>query len=81
MFKQKTIIYMKRATKFGALAAITAGVFGMLFCLPFLFLSNMADILGAGFPFIGRAILAVGVLIAVSNLTRPPKSLQILNSY
>ena len=75
--EQKTIFDMKRVTKFGAFAAIIAGVFGMLFCLPFLFLSNMAAIVGAGFPFVGGAILSVGGLLALSNLTGPNKSLQI----
>ena len=69
--EQKTIFDMKRVTKFGAFASITAGIFGMLFCLPFLFSSNMADLVGAGFPFIGGAILSVGGLLALSNLSRP----------
>jgi zinc transporter ZupT len=34
-----------------------AGAIGMMFCLPFLFSSNMADLVGAGFPFVGGAIL------------------------
>lgn len=76
-FEQKTIFNMKRVTKFGAFASITAGVFGMLFCLPFLFSSNMADLVGAGFPFVGGAILAVGGLLALSNLSRPNKSQQV----
>ncbi|MEP0265408.1 hypothetical protein [Dokdonia sp.] len=78
--KQKPIIDMKRITKFGAFASITAGIFGMLFCLPFLFSSNMADLVGAGFPFIGGAILSVGGLLALSNLSRPDKS-QYLTTY
>ena len=76
-FEQKTIFDMKRVTKFGAFASITAGIFGMIFCLPFLFSSNMADLVGAGFPFIGGAILAVGGLLALSNLSRPNKSQQV----
>ena len=74
-FEQKTIFEMKRVTKFGAFASITAGVFGMIFCLPFLFSSNMVDLVGAGFPFVGGAILAVGGLLALSNLSRPNKNL------
>ena len=70
-FEQKIIFDMKRVTKFGAFASITAGIFGMLFCLPFLFSSNMADLVGAGFPFVGGAILSVGGLLALSNLSRP----------
>lgn len=70
-FEQKPMIDMKQLTKFGAFASITAGIFGMLFCLPFLFSSNIADLVGAGFPFIGGAILSVGGLLALSNLSRP----------
>ncbi len=76
-FEQKTIFDMEQLTKFGAFATITAGIFGMLFCLPFLFSSNMADLVGAGFPFIGGAILVAGGLLALSNLSRPNKSLQV----
>ncbi|WP_124980459.1 hypothetical protein [Nonlabens xiamenensis] len=76
-FEQKTIFDMKRVTKFGAFTSITAGIFGMIFCLPFLFSSNIADLVGAGFPFVGGAILAVGGLLALSNLSRPNKSQQI----
>lgn len=76
-FEQKTIFDMKQVTKFGAFVSITAGIFGMLFCLPFLFSSNMADLVGAGFPFVGGAILAVGGLLALSNLSRPNKSQQV----
>ena len=71
--EQKPIIDMKRVTTFGAFASIIAGIFGMLFCLPFLFSSNMADLVGAGFPFVGGAILSVGGLLALSNLSRPNK--------
>ncbi|MEY3243209.1 MAG: hypothetical protein RIR11_4648 [Bacteroidota bacterium] len=53
-----------------AFTSITAGIFGMIFCLPFLFSSNIADLVGAGFPFVGGAILAVGGLVTLSNLTR-----------
>ena len=76
-FEQRTIFDMTRVTKFGAFASITAGIFGMFFCLPFLFSSNMADLVGAGFPFVGGAILAVGGLLALANLSRPNKSQQV----
>lgn len=55
-------------TKFGAYLAITLGTFGMLFCFPFLFSSAIADLVGAGFPFLAGAIMATGGLIALSNL-------------
>lgn len=57
-------------TRFGAYAAIFLGAAGMLFCLPFLFSSSMEDIVGAGFPFVGGAIIASAGLIALSNITR-----------
>jgi hypothetical protein len=46
----------------------------MLFCLPFLFSSNMADLVGAGFPFVSGAILIAGGLLTLSNLSRTEKS-------
>jgi len=64
------LIDMKQLTQFAAIATVLAGVFGMLFCLPFLFSSNMADLVGAGFPFVGGAILVVGGLLTLSNLTK-----------
>lgn len=56
--------------KFGAIAAIFAGIGGMFFCLPFLFSSNMADLVGAGFPFIGGAIIASAGLLSLTILAR-----------
>jgi hypothetical protein len=68
--ENQKILTMKTITKYGALASIIAGIFGMLFCLPFLFSSNIADLVGAGFPFVGGAILTVGGLFTLSNLSR-----------
>lgn len=79
-YKQKPIFDMRRITQLGAFASITAGVFGMLFCLPFLFSSNLADLVGAGFPFIGGAILAVGGLLALSNVSRSNKNQQVVTA-
>lgn len=67
----QTIFTMKTVTKFGAYTSIFAGIAGMIFCLPFLFSSSLPDLAGAGFPFIGGAILAAGGLLALSNLSRP----------
>lgn len=61
---------MKKITQFIAFSSIFAGVSGMVFCLPYLFSSNLADLVGAGFPFVGGAILVFGGLFALSNLTR-----------
>ncbi|SEW38848.1 hypothetical protein [Chitinophaga arvensicola] len=63
------IPFMNRFVKFGAMAAIVAGVSGMLFCLPFLFSASVADLVGAGFPFVGGAVIASAGLIALSNVT------------
>lgn len=64
------LIDMTRFTQIAAMATVFAGIFGMLFCLPFLFSSNMADLVGAGFPFIGGAVLIVGGLLTLSNLIK-----------
>ena len=45
---------------------IGAGIFGMLFCYPHLWSTNMADLVGAGFPFVGGAILTGTGLISLS---------------
>ncbi|MBS0032175.1 hypothetical protein ACTJJ0_22510 [Chitinophaga sp. 22321] len=63
------IAFMNVFVRWGAFAAIAAGVFGMLFCLPFLFSSSMKDLVGAGFPFLGGAVIAGAGLIALSNLS------------
>ena len=75
---RENTITLKAISRFGAFAAIGAGIFGMLFCFPFLFSSNMADLVGAGFPFVGGAILASGGLIALSNLSRKHASAQVV---
>lgn len=74
------LIDMKRLTQFAAMATVLAGMFGMLFCLPFLFSSNMADLVGAGFPFVGGAILVVGGLLTLSNLTKEKNKSQQVTS-
>ena len=56
--------------KFGAYTAIVTGTFGMIFCLPFLFSSSLADLVGAGFPFLSGAIMASAGLITLSNLAK-----------
>lgn len=67
--KQKRLT-MKTMTKYGAFTSILAGILGMLFCLPSLFSSNIVDLVGAGFPFVAGAILTIGGLFTLSNLTR-----------
>ena len=36
---------------------MAAGAFGMLFCFPFLWSASLEDLVGAGFPFVGGALL------------------------
>jgi hypothetical protein len=78
--RQQTEFNMKSLIRFGALTAIVLGTFGMLFCLPFLFSSNMADLVGAGFPFVGGAIIASGGLVTLSNLTKQTRQLNTLTT-
>lgn len=67
---RKNNLDMRALTRFGAYTATTLGTLGMLFCLPFLFSSSLPDLVGAGLPFIGGAIIASAGLIALSNLTK-----------
>lgn len=71
---EKNMFGMKQIIKYGAFASIMAGVFGMIFCLPFLFSSNLADLVGAGFPFLGGAILAAGGLISLTRNQQIPRA-------
>lgn len=73
--RQQKEFDMNPLIKFGAYTAIILGTFGMIFCLPFLFSNNIADLVGAGFPFVGGAIIASGGLIALSNLTKQARQL------
>jgi hypothetical protein len=74
----KPLYIMKTFIKTGAFASIIAGIFGMFYCLPYLFSASITNLLGAGFPFLGGCILAVGGLIVLSNLKQ--KVAQINNS-
>ncbi|QQD13164.1 hypothetical protein [Sphingobacterium sp. UDSM-2020] len=68
---------MKTILKISSYLAVILGTFGMIFCLPFLFSANMLDLVGAGFPFVGGAIIASGGLISLSNLTKYQTKLQL----
>jgi hypothetical protein len=61
---------VRELSQYGSFATIAAGIFGMLFCFPFLWSSNIADLVGAGFPFVAGAILTIGGLINLSILSR-----------
>ncbi len=78
--RQQSEFNMKSLIRFGALTAIILGTLGMLFCLPFLFSSNITDIVGAGFPFVGGAIIASGGLITLSNLTKQTQQLDTMTT-
>lgn len=55
-----------RLSLFGSYGLMAIGVAAMLFCYPFLWSTDLADLVGAGFPFVAGAILVVGGLL---NLT------------
>lgn len=46
----------KKTIQVISIITIGAGIFGMLFCYPHLWSSNLADLIGAGFPFVGGAV-------------------------
>ena len=50
----------------GLLTSLIGGL-GMIYCLPFLYSSNLVDVVGAGLPFIAGSILVVGGLYVYSN--------------
>lgn len=57
---------MKKLPAIGSYSAIIAGLFGMLYCLPYLFSPVLEDLVGAGFPFVAGAILFASGLISLS---------------
>lgn len=59
-------MHSKKLVNIASIMIGLAGVFGMLFCFPFLWSANMADLVGAGFPFVGGALLVGTSLISLS---------------
>lgn len=57
---------MKKLAAIGSFSAIIAGLIGMIYCLPYLFSPILEDLVGAGFPFVGGAILFASGLISLS---------------
>jgi hypothetical protein len=57
---------MLRLSSLFSYCLMLVGTAAMLFCYPFLWSSNLADLVGAGFPFVAGAIFVVGGLL---NLT------------
>ena len=60
----------KKTLNIIAILTMIAGAFGMLFCFPFLWSANIADLVGAGFPFVGGAILFSFGLLTLAVLNR-----------
>ncbi|KAA3440133.1 hypothetical protein [Rufibacter hautae] len=71
-------------TKLTKIALITScmsmllGGFGMLYCLPYLFSPVLEDLVGAGFPFLGGAILFAAGLLSFSVTNKKSGS---INAY
>lgn len=57
---------MNKLVYAGSILSMVAGGFGMMYCLPYLFSPILADLVGAGFPFIGGAILFSAGLLALA---------------
>jgi len=53
-----------------AIITLFAGLFGMFFTLPFLWSAHMEDLVGAGFPFVGGAILFASGLLTLGIMYR-----------
>ena len=71
---------IRKTSQYGSIVIVAAGIFGMLYCFPYLWSSNMADLVGAGFPFLAGSILVVGGMINLSILSRDiPLENQITN--
>ena len=56
----------KKLINIASIAVGVAGIFGMLFCFPFLWSAHLEDLVGAGFPFVGGAILTGMALVSLS---------------
>lgn len=64
--RQRELNITQKLSYAGACASIIAGLFGMIYCLPYLFSPILEDLVGAGFPFVGGAILFASGLISLS---------------
>ncbi len=56
----------ERFSAISSFSAMIAGLAGMGYCLPYLFSPILEDLVGAGFPFVGGAILFASGLISLS---------------
>ncbi|ALJ00715.1 hypothetical protein [Rufibacter tibetensis] len=57
---------MRRLGLIASCLSMVLGGFGMIYCLPFLFSPVLEDLVGAGLPFVGGAILFAAGLISFS---------------
>ncbi len=65
-------IDIKKVTQAVAVFTMIAGGFGMIHSLPYLYSANIADLIGAGFPFVAGSILfASGLLTFRYNTDEP----------
>lgn len=64
---------MNKLAYIGSILAMVAGGFGMVYCLPYLFSSVLEDLVGAGFPFVGGAILFSAGLISIAIKNKAKK--------
>lgn len=53
-----------------SISTMGAGLFGMVFCFPFLWSALLEDLVGAGFPFVGGAVLFGSGLISLAMNNR-----------
>ena len=56
----------QKVSLLGSYLLLVAGLFGMLFCFPFLWSSSLVVLVGAGLPFVAGAILVVGGLLSLT---------------
>jgi hypothetical protein len=63
---------IKTVINAAAIITMLAGLFGMLFCFPFLWSAKMEDLVGAGFPFVGGSILFGAGLLALALFNKQP---------
>ncbi len=56
-----------------AVASMLAGVFGILFCFPFLWSVRIEDLVGAGFPFVAGSILFGSGLLTFALFNKSTK--------
>jgi hypothetical protein len=62
--------FIKIILNITALCSMLAGLFGMLFCFPFLWSTRMEALVSAGFPFIAGSILFGSGLLTLGIINR-----------